>query len=74
MGERIKEWLSISSRLLTWMIKRMVSLTKRKHALGEAGWLENIEFSFEHTEFETHSGGAFHVCSWVLHRKEEDKN
>lgn len=35
--QRPIEWLRISPRFQTWMIRRMVSFTKRRHTLGEKG-------------------------------------
>ena len=65
----------MSPRFLTWMIRRMVPFTKRKHVLGEGGWLENImspvlgKLNLRHFQIER--------SMWVvgqLHKKEEDKN
>lgn len=67
-GGKGKEWLRVSPRFLTWMSRRMVLFTKRRHTLGEAGWLENITSSVLSTlnlRCVTHSVGLFHVVGWI---------
>lgn len=51
------------------MIRKMLSFTKIRHTLGEAGCLENIISSVLNIlNFEipvTYSDGVFHVGSWI---------
>lgn len=76
--QRPTEWLRIRPRFQTWMIRRMVSFTKRRHTLGEKGWQENIRSSVLNI-LNLRCCDIFRwrfSCGYLdlLHRKEEDKD